>query len=72
MKIIRITNLFIDHVKCPSGEVKCPKSGRCIDSSWLCDDEDDCGDNWDENALNCGHKSTTTTPRTTCKCSVWN
>ena len=27
---------------------RCKDSSRCIDNAWLCDHEDDCGDNWDE------------------------
>ena len=65
-------NLFIARKRCENGKMACPKTRRCISKSWLCDGEDDCGNNWDENTSNCAVKSTTTTQRTACKCSVWN
>jgi len=27
---------------------------RCVYASWLCDGDNDCGNNWDENAEVCG------------------
>jgi len=27
---------------------------RCISPGWLCDGDDDCGNNWDETAETCG------------------
>ena len=70
MEIIRIMNLVIaSNTTCETSKVACP-NGRCINRNWLCDKEDDCGDNWDENTYNCAHKSTATTRRPTCKCIV--
>ena len=46
-------NLFIVRWACESGKVACPKTGRCRSRSWLCDSEDDCRNNWDENTSNC-------------------
>jgi len=33
---------------CNSGEFKCANGKKCIDSSWICDGDNDCGDNSDE------------------------
>lgn len=42
---------------CPPDYTRCGGSApsrRCIRSSWLCDGDNDCGNNWDENPQNCG------------------
>lgn len=39
------------NVDCPNGQVKCEgpsPTRRCIYRSWLCDGDNDCGNNWDE------------------------
>jgi hypothetical protein len=40
-------------VTCGTGQVACPSSGRCIPSTWLCDGDIDCRDNWDETQSVC-------------------
>jgi len=39
---------------CNSDEFQCP-DGWCISNDWLCDGDNDCGDNTDEE--NCGKAS---------------
>ena len=70
MNEIGIMNLFIAHKRCEKGKVACPKTGRCISRNWLCDGENDCGDNWDEDTYHCTQNPTTTTQRPTRKCSL--
>ena len=51
--------LFIYTVNrdCPPDYTKCEglyPVRRCIRSTWLCDGDNDCGNNWDENPEQCG------------------
>ncbi|KAM5275816.1 low-density lipoprotein receptor-related protein 2-like isoform 3-T4 [Hipposideros larvatus] len=48
-------------LRCPSGEVKCPRSGECVLAEWLCDHDLDCKDgsdekNCDPGDLQCGSR----------------
>jgi len=42
---------------CPNGYVRCEGDSprrRCIRQTWLCDGDNDCGNNWDEQSASCG------------------
>ncbi|XP_042893587.1 sortilin-related receptor-like isoform X2 [Penaeus japonicus] len=41
---------------CPHNFFTC-NSGRCIPKQWVCDSDNDCGDNSDEDGKKCGHQS---------------
>ena len=45
-------DVFLTEDKCPHGEHKCKKSGRCIMREWVCDGVIDCGD-WDDESQCC-------------------
>uniref|UniRef100_A0A8C4MG86 EGF-like domain-containing protein n=1 Tax=Equus asinus asinus TaxID=83772 RepID=A0A8C4MG86_EQUAS len=48
-------------LRCPGGEVKCPRSGECVLADWICDHDLDCKDGTDEKdcdpeELRCGSR----------------
>ncbi len=49
-----LVNNFVD----PHCEFHCD-NGECIPGYWVCDYQDDCGDNTDENEELCGGKTVT-------------
>lgn len=38
---------------CEAGRTKCPSNNICLDRLYLCDGDNDCGDNADENPVFC-------------------
>ena len=40
-------------VKCEKGYVKCPNTNICLPRRYLCDGDNDCGNNEDESLLFC-------------------
>ena len=43
--------------ECAGGYAKCQGVGAtrsCVRITWLCDGDNDCGNNWDENPAQCG------------------
>lgn len=48
-----LSQSFLASRTCPSSEFTCDNGG-CVSRSWLCDGDDDCGDNSDETGQQCG------------------
>ncbi|XP_064102114.1 low-density lipoprotein receptor-related protein 2-like [Macrobrachium nipponense] len=44
-------------VTCPANHLKCENTTICVEPYWLCDGDNDCGDNSDENKLHCSERS---------------
>ena len=42
---------------CPSNHFKCNSTNICVEPYWLCDGDNDCGDNSDENDAACSQRS---------------
>ena len=51
MKLICLIFSFSETRKCNGTDHRC-NSGRCIPRSWVCDGENDCGDDFEESAEN--------------------
>ncbi|KAK8402469.1 hypothetical protein O3P69_000706 [Scylla paramamosain] len=43
-------------ITCPPNHLKCENTTICVEPYWLCDGDNDCGDNSDENELHCSHR----------------
>ena len=52
MKIFQSKN-----VTCPKGHMQCKTTTICVEPFWLCDNDNDCGDNSDEDPLHCGART---------------
>ena len=45
-----------DTWQCEEDKFKCHLSGMCLDTSMICDGDNDCGDNSDEDMLSCAQR----------------
>ncbi|XP_076061029.1 low-density lipoprotein receptor-related protein megalin isoform X2 [Oratosquilla oratoria] len=44
-------------VTCPPKNLRCENTTICVEPYWLCDGDNDCGDNSDEDQLHCSNRS---------------
>jgi len=51
--VSKLTILFTDNKECDPGTEFACKNGRCIPKLWMCDFDNDCGDDSDEPAYMC-------------------
>ncbi|KAK7474737.1 hypothetical protein BaRGS_00034030 [Batillaria attramentaria] len=60
-----------DKVQCPAGEVQCDNF-LCIEETWLCDEDNDCRDGWDEKNCTTLHPSLCGDMMTVHDCALMN
>lgn len=51
----KIFSLYAEATACRPWQVNCPGTTICIDPTWKCDGDNDCGNGWDES--DCGEFS---------------
>nr|KAF6460524.1 hypothetical protein HJG59_011438 [Molossus molossus] len=64
-------------LRCPSGEVRCPRSGECVLAEWICDHDLDCKDGSDEKdchpqELRCGPRQWSCASADQCVPAAWH
>uniref|UniRef100_A0A3B4B2J9 Uncharacterized protein n=1 Tax=Periophthalmus magnuspinnatus TaxID=409849 RepID=A0A3B4B2J9_9GOBI len=52
-----LENTFVSDRTCPAGQIKCENTNICIYPDYLCDGNNNCGDNSDENPLFCAGRT---------------
>ena len=50
--ILISTTHCADAIECPIAEIKC-SNNICIETAYMCDGDNDCGNGWDEVQANC-------------------
>ena len=54
LHFIAVVRCIVADSNCPNWTIPCPGGrGRCISEYWLCDGDNDCGDNSDEDPETC-------------------
>nr|XP_012551059.1 lipophorin receptor isoform X1 [Bombyx mori] len=60
------TNVVSENGACPMKQFQCA-NGKCIPMTWVCEGDDDCGDNSDESIEECKESRTCTSSEFRCK-----